>query len=299
LRPIKQQPLENASTGIIAIGVGRRGETNLTTPKIRSAVIAAAGQATRMWPASKAIPKELFPLGKIPALGHLIFELVDAGIQRILVVTSPHGIDLIKKLLDPGLLPPKNVERDPLVQSFAAKIVKADIAIFNQAGAYGNATPLMQAAEIIGAEPCIYAFGDDIVLGENVTSELIDVYAHTGSPVMAAQEIEPARTRLFGILECSLEGRFQRIMRVIEKPPLGATPSNLASLGRYLVTPELMDELRAIKPGTNGEMWFVDAVIQRIAAGQPVFAYTLKAGKWFTVGDPEGYAEAVNAAVKI
>jgi UTP--glucose-1-phosphate uridylyltransferase len=261
-----------------------------------SAVIAAAGQATRMWPASKAIPKELFPLGKIPALGHLIGELVDAGIQRIMVVTSPHGFDLINKLLDPGLTPPKNVERDPLVQSFVAKLAKADIAIFNQKGAYGNATPLMEAAEKIGAEPCIYAFGDDIVLGENVTSQLIDIYAHTGSPVMAAQEIEPARTCLFGILECNKQDRFQRIKRVIEKPPIGTTPSNLASFGRYLVTPELMDELRAIKAGKNGEMWFVDSVIQRISGGQPVYAYTLKTGKWFTVGDPKGYAEAVSAA---
>ncbi len=270
----------------------------MTVQKVTSAVIAAAGQATRMWPASKAIPKELFPLGKIPALGHLIMELVDAGIQRILVVTSPHGRDLIKKLLDPSLPPPKNVAGDPLVQAFTARIAKADIAIFNQTGAYGNATPLMGAADQIGDAPCIYAFGDDIVLGENIASKLIDVHAHTGSPVMAAQEIEPARTSLFGILECVPEGRFQRIRRVIEKPAPGETPSNLAAFGRYLVTPELMDALRTIQPGKNGELWFVDAVIRLLAENRPVFARTLETGRWFTVGDPKGYTEAVSAAAR-
>ncbi len=268
----------------------------MATTQITSAVIAAAGQATRMWPASKAIPKELFPLGKVPALGHLVCELIDAGIRRIVVVVSPVGSDLIKKMLDPNLPPPKNVEKDPIVQSFASKIAQADITIVHQTGSYGNATPLMQAADKIGSEPCIYAFGDDIVLGENVTAELIKTYAHTGSPVMAAQEIEPARTCLFGILECSAEDGFQRITRVIEKPPLGATHSNLASFGRYLVTPELMTVLKTIRSGKNGELWFVDAVIQHMAVGQRVFACKLTTGKWFTVGDPKGYAEAVSAA---
>jgi UTP--glucose-1-phosphate uridylyltransferase len=249
-----------------------------------------------MWPASKAIPKELFPLGKIPALGHLIWELIDAGIQRIVVVTSPHGIDLIKKLLDPAIAPPKNVENDPLVKSFVSKLARAEFSFFNQTGAYGNATPLIQAAERIGGEPCIYAFGDDIVIGENVAAELINIYSHTGAPAMAAQEIDPARTSLFGILECNPENGYQRITRVIEKPPLGATRSNLASFGRYLVTPELMNALSKISPGKSGEMWFVDAVIQLIASGRPVFAHTLKTGKWYTVGDPKGYAEAVSAA---
>jgi UTP--glucose-1-phosphate uridylyltransferase len=268
----------------------------MTTRLVTSAVIAAAGQATRMWPASKAIPKELFPLGKIPALGHLVCELVDAGIRRIIVVTSPNGSDLIKKMLDPDLLPPKNVENDPIVQYFVARLAQADITIIHQTGSYGNATPLMQAAEMIGSEPCIYAFGDDIVLGENISMELIRTYLQTGAPVMATQEIEAARTCLFGILECIAEDRYQRVTRVIEKPPLGATNSNLAAFGRYLVTPEIMTALKTISAGKNGEMWFVDAVIQLIAAGRPVFACKLTTGKWFTVGDPKGYAEAVSAA---
>jgi UTP--glucose-1-phosphate uridylyltransferase len=272
------------------------GENKLAITQISSAVIAAAGQATRMWPASKAIPKELFPLGKTPALGHLVCELIDAGINRIVVVTSQNGSDLIKKMLDPDLPPPKSVEKDPVVQAFASKIAKAEISVIHQTGSYGNATPLMDAVDKIGSGPCIYAFGDDIVLGENITSELIKIYAQTGTPVMAAQEIEPARTCLFGILECSAEDGLQKITRVVEKPPLGTTQSNLASFGRYLVTSELLEELKKIRTGKNGEMWFVDAVIQHMAAGRKVFACKLSTGKWFTVGDPKGYAEAVSAA---
>jgi UTP--glucose-1-phosphate uridylyltransferase len=272
------------------------GENKLTITKTTTAVIAAAGQATRMWPASKAIPKELFPLGKTPALGHLVCELIDAGINQIVVVTSPNGSELIKKMLDPKLPPPKSVESDPVVQAFASKIAKADITVIHQTGSYGNATPLMDAIDKIGSGPCIYAFGDDIVLGENIAAELVKIYEQTSAPAMAAQEIEHARTCLFGILECVAENGLQKITRVIEKPPLGSTQSNLASFGRYLVTPELLAELKKIRAGKNGEMWFVDAVIQHMAAGRPVYACKLSTGKWFTVGDPKGYAEAVSAA---
>ncbi|MEK7994064.1 MAG: sugar phosphate nucleotidyltransferase [Planctomycetota bacterium] len=265
---------------------------------VKTAVIAAAGHATRMWPASKVLPKELFPLGRIPAIVHLVWELVDAGIRRVILVVGRQAARPIEMLLDRSIRPPTKIADDPVVRQFEVTLAETDFVILHQSGPYGNAVPLLLAAHSVGPEPCIYAFGDDIVLGENVTKGLLKSYFSTGCPVLAAQHIESHRIPLFGILECWQEGGFEYVSRLIEKPSPGQTLSDLASFGRYLVTPDLMDTLRTITPSRDGELWFVDAVIRRINNGERVCAFTLTSGKWYTVGDPLSYAEAVKAATE-
>lgn len=272
-----------------------RLSNNMAKP-VTTAVIAAAGQATRMWPASKVVPKELFPLGRVPAITHLVWELLDAGIRRVVLVVAKETSGLIRTLLDPSIRPPEKVVGDPLVQKFEAMLTQAEFTILHQSGPYGNAIPLIQAADTVGTDPCIYAFGDDIVLGENVTKGLIATFDRTGCPVLATQEVDLSRKSLFGIAECRSENGIQYISRLVEKPSPSETNSDLASFGRYLVTPDLMNILRTIPPGRDGELWFVDAVIRSINTGKNVCAFTLTSGKWYTVGDPASYAEAVRAA---
>lgn len=252
-----------------------------------------------MWPASKAIPKELFPLGRVPAIVHLLWEFLDSGIHRVILVVGKQGLPLMETLLDASLLPPQKIANDPLIQRYQRMLTEVEFTILEQSGNYGNGTPLILAAETIGDEPCIYAFGDDVVLGENITKQLISVYSRMDCPVLAAQQVDENRKSLFGILECSTEGGAQHVVRLLEKPLPGQTSSTLASFGRYLVTAELMDDLRNVVPGRDREVWFVDSVIQRISKGQDVCASALTTGKWYTVGDPSSYAEATKAAAEI
>jgi len=265
-------------------------------PKVTTAVIAAAGHATRMWPASKAVPKELFPLGRIPVMAHLLLEFLDAGIRRVILVVGKQTLPTIEILLDTSVSPPAKIADDPLVQRYQAMLTGMEFTVLEQTGNYGNGTPLIMAADVVGPEPCVYAFGDDVVLGENASQGLIDVFERTGCPVLAAQEVESSRRSQFGILETCEQGGLRYVSRLLEKPMPSETTSNLAAFGRYLVTPELMETLRAITPGRDNEVWFTDSVIRRLHNGGPVCAFLLTAGKWYTVGDPSSYASAVRAA---
>jgi len=263
---------------------------------VRTAVIAAAGQGTRMWPASKVVPKELFPLGKAPAIVQLIWELADAGIRRVILVVSQQALPLMEALFDRLIPPPPKLLDDPVVQRFQKMLSEVEITLEVQAGNYGNATPLLQSADLVGNEPCIYAFGDDVVFGENATEGLIDVFNQTGYPVLAVQQVPMSKQGQFGIVECRSENGIQYVTRLLEKPRKKETASDLAAYGRYLVTPELMHALRGVTPGKDGEVWFVDAVIRRLQHGKPVCAVSLSTGRWYTVGDLINYAEAVAAA---
>lgn len=261
------------------------------------AVIAAAGSASRMWPTSKAVPKELFPLGRMPAVGYLLGELYDAGVRRVIFVIGPTSIPLVRAL-DPGNPPPPKVAMVPEVVRFQQLITHMELEFLYQSGPYGNGTPLRNALDRVGERPCIYAFSDDIVLGECVSAKLIERYHASGAPVLAAQPVPRERTSSFGIIECDPTPEGLRLRRFIEKPPPGATDSNLATFGRYLVTPELGAALRDTGVGKDGELWFADAIIARLNAGAAVYAEPLTEGRWYTVGDPVGYAEAVAAATR-
>ena len=268
--------------------------------EITTAVIAAAGMATRMWPASKSIPKELFPLGRVPAIVHLWWELADVGVSKIILVVGKGSGEIFKALCDPATLPPSKIADDPVVQRFQKLLQETEFLYVQQLGNYGNATPLIQAGKELGSsltqKPCIYAFGDDIVFGENVSAGIVNTYRQTHCPVLAAQKVEPERKSQFGILECYEHLGNEYVSRLLEKPAIDQTKSNLASFGRYLVTPELFEILSEIRPGRDGEIWFVDSVIQLLKNRGRVSAFTLQKGRWYTVGDPKSYAAATLAA---
>jgi UTP--glucose-1-phosphate uridylyltransferase len=194
----------------------------------------------------------------------------------------------MKELVDASVDPPKKIANDPLIQRYQRMLTEVEFTIIEQSGNYGNGTPLILAEKMMGDEPCIYAFGDDVVL-----------YCRMECPVLAAQRVDETRKSLFGILECRKEGGVQHVVRLLEKPLPGETLSNLAAFGRYLVTTELMEDLRNVVPGRDRELWFVDSVIRRISNGGDVCAFALTSGKWYTVGDPSSYAEATKAAAEM
>jgi UTP--glucose-1-phosphate uridylyltransferase len=251
-----------------------------------------------MWPASKIIPKELFPLGKVPAIAHVVWEMIDAGIDDIRIVIRKGEPPAIAELLDPKRgAPPDSVRSDPVVQRFEQMIAAASFTFIEQEGPYGNGTPLLNGTEGLD-EPCIFAFADDVVFGENPVAGMTMLFERTGNPVLAVQEVAPEEVRKFGILDTVTANGIDVVQRFVEKPGPGQTTSRLASLGRYLVTPELMQVLRATPTGKGGELWLADAFIKLLTAGRPLNAFRLTSGQWHTVGTPEGYVRAAVAAME-
>ncbi len=265
---------------------------------VNTGIIAAAGNGTRMWPASKVFPKELFPVGKLPALGHVIWEMVDAGIDEITVVVRKDNGDAIRRFLDPRVPSPANMREEEVVRRFEYKIRAAKISIIEQTGPYGNGTPLLDAVKDCN-NPCVYAFADDVVFGENLTKGLIDAFRATGDPVLAGQTIAARDVRMFGVLECADGQTISLVNRFLEKPKHRDTKSRVGAIGRYLITKNLLEALRFTPPGRGGEIWLSDAYIRLLSLGSAVAAFRLTKGCWYTVGNPEGYAKAVRAAVRL
>ena len=128
-----------------------------------------------MWPASKVFPKELFPLGRLPILAHVIGEMLDAGILDITIVVRNDNSRAIEALLDARIAPPSSVQQDPVVRRFEHMIRAARFTLVEQNGPYGNGTPFLNGAMTDETlRPCVFAFADDVVLGENVSRGLIE-----------------------------------------------------------------------------------------------------------------------------
>ena len=290
--------LGSSVRGGLAVGHRRRGEFEMANEKVSTAVVAAAGSASRMWPASKVVPKELFPLGRLPAIAHLALEFLEAGIRRMVIVGTDHSSALLKAVFDPSVEPPANARKFEEVQRFQAALSELEFEFVMQSGPYGNGTPLRSALEVLGGQPCIYAFGDDVVIGENITTGLIKTFEQTSCPVLAVQPVERSRVHALGIVECTEEGGVSYVSRLVEKPRSEETTSNLAAFGRYFVTKELAELSLSTTTGKDGELWFVDSVIRHMDAGNRVCACPMQTGKWYTVGDPAGYLQAVQASMQ-
>ncbi len=266
---------------------------------ITTAVIAAAGSATRMWPTSRTVPKEALPIGRLPAIVHLLKELCDAGIEHTIVVVGSN-FDIIFRMLDSEIAVPERFADDKWARDYCAVLDKMKITFCRQRGPYGNATPLVAAIPIVGFESCVYAFSDDIVLGENTTAAMLECYGRTSNPCVAAQVVPASRRSQFGIVECERNGDGDLELRAIfEKPGAGETRSRLAAFGRYVVTPAMMSKLDEVPLGRSGELWFSDLLVAYLETGSTVNVVELRTGIWHTVGDPESYARAVMHGAKL
>ena len=266
---------------------------------VRTAVIAAAGSASRMWPASKVVPKEMFPIGRLPVIAHLVWEMVEAGIAHIVIVIRKDSVRALEAVFDAAIAPPANVAADPLVRRFERIIRKPRLTFVEQSGPYGNGTPLLNGFDASEGGPCIYAFADDVVLGENVTAGLLRTHEKTDNVVLAAQRVPKKERGRFGILETRSRGGERLVTRFVEKPRPGETTSALASLGRYLVTQDVVEVLRSTPVGRDRELWLADAFCALLERRTPLSVFTLGKGRWYTVGTPDGYRNAVLAGMRM
>ena len=260
---------------------------------ITKAVIAAAGSGTRFLPATKAVPKEMIPLIDRPIVQYIVEELAASGIGDVVFVTRSD-----KKVLE------DHFDRHPTLEDALSASGKAEYlaevrranelvnAVFiHQRGPYGNGTPALNAAPLVGNAPFVYAFADDLVSSTvPFTRQLMEQYRKTPGVILGAQRVAKDQVPNYGMIETD-EG--MRVTRIVEKPAAAEVTSDLVGFGRYILPPEVADILAETPTGKGDELWLMDAIEAYMQRGGPVHACPVDDGRWLTTGDPVNYFEAL------
>lgn len=263
--------------------------------KVRKAVIPAAGLGTRFLPATKAMPKEMLPIVDKPTIQYIIEEAIASGIEEILIITgkSKRAIeDHFDRSVELELeLERKNsTELLELVQIISEMV---DIHYIRQKEANGLGAAIYCAKTFVGNEPFAVLLGDDVVYNadEPCLKQMIDVYDSRGTSVLGVQTVSDEDVNKYGIVDGQLIGdRVYSVHGLIEKPEKEEAPSNVAILGRYIISPEIFDILADTKPGKNGEIQLTDALME-LAKREEMVAYDF-IGKRYDVGNKQGFLEA-------
>jgi UTP--glucose-1-phosphate uridylyltransferase len=266
--------------------------------RVRKAVITAAGWGTRFLPATKAQPKEMLPLVDKPVIQYAVEEAVAAGIEQLIIVTSSqkraiedhfdHSYELEALLEAKG-----DIEMLRRVRHIGDM---AQISYVRQKEQLGLGHAVLMAKDIVGHEPFAVFLPDDVVVAERPgIGQLIDVYNKTHASVVAVMEVAPEETSRYGIITPDFDAdtgddRLTKVKGVAEKPKPGEAESNLAVIGRYVLTPKVFDKLEQTKQGASGEIQLTDA-INALTAEQDVFAYAFE-GKRYDAGTTMGWLKA-------
>ncbi|EOB0641243.1 UTP--glucose-1-phosphate uridylyltransferase GalU [Staphylococcus aureus] len=261
--------------------------------KIKKAIIPAAGLGTRFLPATKAMPKEMLPILDKPTIQYIVEEAARAGIEDIIIVTGRH-----KRAIEDHFDSQKELEmvlkekgKSELLEKVQYSTELANIFYVRQKEQKGLGHAISSARQFIGNEPFAVLLGDDIVESEvPAVKQLIDVYEETGHSVIGVQEVPEADTHRYGIIDpLTKNGRQYEVKKFVEKPAQGTAPSNLAIMGRYVLTPEIFDYLKTQKEGAGNEIQLTDA-IERMNNDNQVHAYDFE-GERYDVGEKLGFVK--------
>jgi UTP--glucose-1-phosphate uridylyltransferase len=268
-------------------------------PKVRKAVFPAAGLGTRFLPATKAQPKEMLPLVDKPLIQYGVEEAIHSGIQNIVIVTG-RGKSAIEDHFDVSfelehLLETRN-KKDMLatVRDISDMI---DVAYIRQREALGLGHAVLRARTIVGNDPFAVVLSDDIIEAETpCLRQLLDVYDFFGAPVVALMEVPPDQISAYGVVDAEpvthngCSDRLYRIRNMVEKPKQSEAPSNLAIIGRYVLTAEIFNSLEAIEPGSLGEIQLTDG-LKHLLRSRPIYGYRFE-GTRYDAGDKLGFLKA-------
>lgn len=261
--------------------------------KITKAIIPAAGLGTRFLPATKAMPKEMLPILDKPTIQYIVEEAAKAGIEDIIIVTGKH-----KRAIEDHFDNQKELEitlensgKLELLEKVQFSTNLANIFYVRQKEQKGLGHAILTAKQFIGNEPFAVLLGDDIVESDDpAIKQLMDVYEQTEKSVIGVQEVRPEDTHRYGIIDpVSQNGRLYDVKKFVEKPAPGTAPSNLAIMGRYVLTPDIFDYLANQGEGAGGEIQLTDA-IERLNADSQVFAYDFE-GNRYDVGEKLGFVK--------
>jgi len=265
---------------------------------LRRAVFPVAGFGTRFLPASKAIPKELLPIVDKPAVQYVVEEAVAAGIETAIFVTA-EGKSAIEDHFDRNLrLEAFLAERrkDELLRVVREVGNLVQVVAVRQKEALGLGHAVLQAAPVLGGEPFAVLLGDDVIVGEPPAIErLAELHRATGAAVIAVMEVAPEDIRHYGCVAGEpVEPGVWRVRDLVEKPDPASAPSNLAIIGRYILTPAVLDTLAATPPDRAGEIQLTEG-LRRSLAGETIYACTFP-GRRYDAGNK---AEFLRATVEI
>ena len=267
--------------------------------KVRKAVFPAAGLGTRFLPATKAQPKEMLPLVDKPLIQYGVEEALHSGIQNIIIVTG-RGKSAIEDHFDVSF------ELEYLLESRNKKDLLAivrnvsdmiNVAYVRQKEALGLGHAVLRARELIGAEPFAVVLADDVIDAETpALRQLLDVHEFFGASVLAVMEVPRENISAYGVVDAEAishngsKDRVYRIRDLVEKPKTSDAPSNLAIIGRYVLTPAVFEMLGSTPLGTGGELQLTDG-LKQLLKKEKIYGYTFE-GKRHDTGDKLGFLKA-------
>jgi UTP--glucose-1-phosphate uridylyltransferase len=268
-------------------------------PKVRKAVFPAAGLGTRFLPATKAQPKEMLPLVDKPLIQYGVEEAVQSGIQNIVIITG-RGKSAIEDHFDVSfelehLLQTRN--KTELLATVRDISDMLDVAYIRQREALGLGHAVLRARAIVGSEPFAVVLSDDVIDAEvPCLRQLLDMFEFFGAPVVALMEVPRDSISAYGVVDAEpvshngARDRLYRIRNLVEKPKPSDAPSNLAIIGRYVLTPEIFSSLESIEPGSLGEIQLTDG-LKHLLRSRPIYGYKFE-GTRYDAGDKLGFLRA-------
>jgi UTP--glucose-1-phosphate uridylyltransferase len=262
--------------------------------KVKKAIIPAAGLGTRFLPATKAQPKEMLPIVDKPTIQYIVEEAIASGIEEILIITGRN-----KKSIEDHF--DKSVELElELERSGKAELLElvrdisdmVDIHYIRQKEPRGLGHAIHCAKTFVGNEPFAVLLGDDVVDSKTpCLKQLIDCYSEYKTTILGVQTVANENVSKYGIVDgIHIEDKVYKVKDLVEKPSAEESPSNVAILGRYIITPEIFNILENTKPGKGGEIQLTDA-LKTLISKEAMYAYNFE-GKRYDVGDKLGFLQA-------
>ena len=270
---------------------------------VRKCLFPAAGYGARFLPATKAVPKEMLPILTKPLLQYGVEEALEGGITNMAIVTG-RGKRAIEDHFDNAFELESqlaNTPKEHYLKEIQSVIEQSTFTYVRQRQMLGLGHAILSGEPLIGDEPFAVVLADDLCVSEDLSilKQMIDLFNKYQCSVVAIEEVPMDQTNKYGVIAGHLiDGADDtyRVTSMVEKPNPKDAPTNMVIIGRYILTPDIFDILRKIKPGKGGEIQITDALLVQAKKGQ-VIAYKFK-GKRFDCGSVEGYVEATNYFAK-
>lgn len=269
--------------------------------KITKAVIPAAGFGTRFLPATKAVPKEMLPIIDKPTIQYIAEEAIRAGISGLLIITA-RGKDALINHFDRAFELETVLERENKQDMLAAVREvsdKLDVHFIRQQEQKGLGHAVLYAKTFVGNEPFAVMLGDDVVDSEiPCIGQLMQQFDQCQSTVLGVQKVGMEHVSKYGIVDCeSVGNRLYKVKGMVEKPKKEDAPSDIAVLGRYILTPGIFDCLQKTPKGAGGEIQLTDGIVM-LGQSEPIYAYDFE-GRRYDIGNKQGFLQAtVDFALK-